>query len=707
MKKYIITILILLLSINTYAFSKKYDYNYEVTSFSITNDNILNMQGWAIINAGVNDGSSGDNASPSLNRNYSSCGHWEDYGCKNDNYSYKYSLIGEGLKCNTDGSNCEVLATETLVNKIFGSPLDLTAKFCRRDSKSKCMPKYSPAYVNSKFTFSNVSLDNLLQDSTKINSVRFYMQINSTWPTCVNDENQGRCKVRFPVAIPEEIIKDDVTKAKIKTTSLMRDVKILVNGLYLGNYEIFPTYANKKDTGKRWGTYKTIEINSIDLDMPSKYNLKVTNTSNKSITLGISSVYLAPPDDNAVIINAKPEKVEYNECTTSNNQQSKKTVTANKCSEELNVEEVVKNSCVTTDSSSYYSVDCSEKLIVKFGTFEPDTEPLKQGLGFNQTTTIKSEVTCTGTFDYTKWKEDHDKFVNLRKKQTEKSEYWYEYDNDVKKIENAYKKYISYDPGIYGSSPTANLELKFLDVGSEGIEKTVYKSLTVQQTKNGSKQRAEKVYDASVNPGNINETVEFEWKVRYPYTYYDSVEKEATYTKSTRTVDIGYKFLLPDNISPNYDNFEYCKKNNCKSIGAYKSNFLSAYKSYYPVKTTISGLGYGGNWTVVNDKCKISVGESKQIYRSIDSKNAFEFRGTDVVGENWFNDQFDFTEIIKPKTTNDYEFYITKNNIKDIKSDSNIDLRKYRGIDCERRNNKMVCPFLSNSKYFKKSLIKK
>ena len=146
MKKIFVILLLLFIflgvKIDVLAFTG--NYNYDITSLTKDDSGNVKIVGWAIPNAGVNDGHS-----PSLNKNR---GSGSNSGkCVTNNASNYYTYTLSIVPVDANGKAIDSNSIEVGSKK--GSGTSLTNIMCYKDSNSKCVASRSSCYENVGFTF--------------------------------------------------------------------------------------------------------------------------------------------------------------------------------------------------------------------------------------------------------------------------------------------------------------------------------------------------------------------------------------------------------------------------------------------------------------------------------------------------------------------------------------------------------------------------
>ena len=135
-----------------------------------------------------------------------------------------------------------------------------------------------------------------------------------------------------------------------------------------------------------------------------------------------------------------------------------------------------------------------------------------------------------------------------------------------------------------------------------------------------------------------------------------------------------------------YNNID---ENNSKYVDGGHRFYLNNIQngSDYTITTVIKNLGENKESSITNSNCPISINNSSGKYRIINTKNPFVNNDRlNSLNNNWKNNLFDFTNITDSNKDNMYTFNLSKDNIKEIKSNNRNDNDIYLGT-CKNINN--------------------
>ena len=287
----IVSFIIFIFNIDCYAFSEQYKYNYEVTSVTFDGQHGT-ITGWAILNAGVRDGSSGTHASPSLNRKYEST--------KNNPYSYALKIYG----INVNGDSKQEVRYIVGTAKTISNQKSLTGLMCWRNSSGSCVSDRSPKYEKVKFKFSFDFAD--FSDSTKyhdasfpnepINGYKFVLSVTSTKSDC----NNSSCTQTFGLTFLEDAVSSDAKKY-FDSSTYMKKLDFLANSAYVRSKNCSDGYRVTK-IRKAGSRYEIVDSEFCTSKNVTYYKIKVNGKKG-----WVPASWIAPPKDTyTIMVNETP-----------------------------------------------------------------------------------------------------------------------------------------------------------------------------------------------------------------------------------------------------------------------------------------------------------------------------------------------------------------------------------------------------------------
>lgn len=634
--KVLIFILMLFSLLDCYAFDRNYKYNYEVSSVSFDGKRGT-IEGWAILNAGVNDNSNSDTShgSPDINRNLEST----------DTNSYKYTLRIYAL--NVDGNVAKEIKYIEYEESSKTNNVDLTDVMCFKQD-GFCVDERSSNYKNVGFKF-NFDFDHF-KDSRKytivgnskliINSYKFVLTVKSTAGTC-SDSNDESCSETFPLTFLEEAVSTDArvyfdSKTYADEVTFVANQAGLIKDLLDSNNKCRNRIPGNSalNINKAGNNYKLTKSSEEGI-LKNKASYYCNDRGVRYYHLTISGVsgwvpasWIAPVKGEYTAIKNDVCNVNKNDFIFDGESNDPK---VNSCVDEVNLVDKASSSCITQDNTKYYTITCEDRIKVDYKTTK---DKYYRDDDFDINVTITSYVECKGTFDHIKWNSKYNNGNNSVK-------------NSLKEIKN---NFLNFSLDNYNTNPSGVLKYK------DENNKTVNQDLKINNTKSES--------------GEMD----------IEYSSNKSIPKEFVYQTNKQIIEMSLKDLV--------------KASNIKDDSSYD--------------VIISNLGYA-NKSKALYKCKIK--KILFVFRPVDVNNPFVSNEREV-GENWKNDKFDFVNIIDKEIWNDpnkakYVFYLSKNNIKEIKKNNHdVGVEAFFGSECCVIDNKYYCPFLRDYKYFSKIYFK-
>lgn len=674
MKKYLILIILLFGYLNVYAFEGK--YNYEVTNINRNDNGDITVNGWAIPNAGVDDGHS-----PRLNPDLGS-GASSDCKTNNKNNHYVFTLYALGVDSN---KNINYNSKKTKLGSVNGSGLDLTKIMCRLDSKGKCIASKSSCYQNVGWSFSFNQA--VLTDSAYQFGYVLYLEIYATG----NNSTVG-----FPLVIYNNRISGFGSDYSYTTNNMK--VQVIAYDGY------FQRCSNGTCQRKNYNKFKTWNIYDV-LGVTTNYKNKLTYYKVGN-NLYIPASWVAPPSTSAIIFPPKGP-IDVKNCTneTIGQLETKKEIKA--CSGSATLSGNSYASC-KVDSYSYYTKKCYENpytVDFKINDLEKVNKfTLSSGAGFSVDANIKTNIKCLYTFD-------SDKFTT-------------DYNNVLTNI-NYYESALKSTSLTDDSKRELNFKLNENLTIKKNLDNilTTYKNQTQPNNWDPgydfSKIKATLVVeDDTVNLEN-NITSSKNCKVTTTKTISLLTSKETINTEFECSSSYEIKYNLPE-VCLNLKNGNPEKCDEAKSqIEGGRKYYIDLNKKSGNIALKFENLGYDQKWQVNLNNCVYESNLLKEqvIFRQIDLNDPFLQSYTNnkrKIGKNYKNNKFNFLNIIKPSIwdnlESDYKVSLSKTNVDNIKNDTSLNgASSYLGSDCSLKNNKYVCNFLNKNnqdKFFTKIEVK-
>ena len=335
--------------------------------------------------------------------------------------------------------------------------------------------------------------------------------------------------------------------------------------------------------------------------------------------------------------------------------------------------------------NNFYTIDCDRTVTAIFDYGDDNStvtnRVLHKGGGFKFGINVKSVHTCTAKFNKDSWLEIYNKYLKkvgfvssslvdyvkkydhsgweravdkLNASREVKSEV-YNLWNTLKKLRDVVvEDYLGYIPGnSYDEQATIEITYDIND-NSTTIKNQLIKDESSFVEGSYSRTNSSNKFDLTNQLKNIPE--------------YIIISNE----KNPRIVK-----LIPQQVY--IDRFVGKGLNNdVKNINGgnkiyvdYDINGTNGDKTY-PIKIELTGLGSNKS-TIVNNKCNIKVIDDEYFYRPVDINNPF-INSNWEIGKNWLNDNYSFTNIIKPNIWSSDAFVtidLSKEEISSIKKSNN------------------------------------
>ena len=713
MKKKIIIIFIFLLffliKIDVLDFSG--NYNYQVNKMSKNSETgRISISGWAILNAGVDDGY----GSPSVSKNskYGS-GSASDKCTGNSNNYYQYILKAVPL----DASKNRLMDKAITLGTKNGSGISLTDEMCYRNSEKKCVKKRSSCYENVgwSFSFNESSVAGLS------NGYVFYLTVNSM----TKGNSTPKKSISFPLVIYENRItgmKTSYYDYSSKSTISNMKVEIIAYGGYQQKKYSINGKIDKDCKFTNGTLYSVKETKMYTNNKYYSYNLKVkctyrddnTNKKRTSYSAWAPASWIKPPEAVASVMETPGKVVEA--CADNNTIQQNFNQKTNVCSGTKTFSGDVSSSCSTVEYD-YYTKKCHEnELTTSFSINDLNGGTkfqLVNGSGFTAVSNVSTTFTCEYIFNTEKFKEDYDIVLNNLNTSIEGSENWYANYNIKAKLDKILQSYITQTSNFENWNSNYDFTklsatLKILpDVGSEDNVSLIYDSSDLIHDKIDIDGDSVKDNDFCVvktsqtlNLGESNYTINTNLKCGESWRLKLSLPSICL---STKTGEV-----------------ETCNT---------ESNQIAGGKKYYidmnslsgEIRFSMTGLGYNGNWqfnldnidingdgNIDPDICSYVVSQTlkeKIKFRQIDLSDPFiQNLGTGrEIGKNFSNNNYYFVNIIKSDLWNQsdnfaYKYLLSKTNVNNIRKNTNEEgVNSYLGRNCYfTTTNKYVCDFTRN-----------
>ena len=356
---------------NCYAFSKKYDYNYGITDFYFNGES-GRIEGWAILNGGVNDssneGSTRSHSSPKVRRSWGS------------RYGYDYELTFYGLD-----SSDRVISSKTYRQSGRGLSLtltmcqkktDLNSGWCRRPEKPEwpcCIMDNSSYYENVGFNF-YFDIDDL-GNISKISKYKFELRVTS----------EDGVSEKFGLSFLEEYVNfDGAGDFYDNSKNFMRYVRYVANEAGFntpdGRYVIcddFNAGSSKYDcdddssnTGEKF-EIKDVKLKDDGYGNKIIYykltmNVAVKSTGKlKKHTDWVPASWVVPYEATTILVDPKEScNVDGSSFTFSG---SKNTPIDDSCENNVSLTSSKNGSCITPNTrTNFYSFTCKDYMDVEF-----------------------------------------------------------------------------------------------------------------------------------------------------------------------------------------------------------------------------------------------------------------------------------------------------------------------------------------------------
>lgn len=385
-KKYILILILLFVSFNVKAFSI-YNYNYEINSVDF-NGSSGKIVGWAILNAGCNEG-----ISPRHDSNLDST----------SSNSYKYTLHLYQI----DGNEKKLKVIDFEPTKIKGT--DVIHRALQDSSVgSGGNPTYKNVYFEFDFSvsgFSDPSKYKKIADGNAAGYL-FELTVKSTNGECAKNESfksSARnktlsCSQTFELSFYEESIS---TNAK----------KYFDSGTYLKEMKFVANNANVRSTFDKSVSGTCRSGSKYKLNSGGTYNVSSRSACgnessgymyNYKIKIGNSYYYapanwLAPKEGNPTIIttdvcSVDGKKIKFPAKVYGEDKEA--------CIAKYPYVNETTASCTTAGNQTYYTVTCQDHISTDFITSK--TKYYK-GDDFDIEANIEGYIECTGTFEHDKW----------------------------------------------------------------------------------------------------------------------------------------------------------------------------------------------------------------------------------------------------------------------------------------------------------------
>lgn len=648
-KLYIIFVLILFsFTFDVLAFTG--DYNYEVKNLS-RNGNIININGWAIPNAGITESRQ---RSPRLNKNKGS-GSSRSCITNNKNNYYQYTLYAVPVDANnnfkTDLSDAVKLGT------VKGSDTSLTTVMCYT-ANGGCVRYRSPCYENVGWSFSF--------DETKVIGDKFkygYVLFLSLYAS--GDSST----VSFPLVAYKDRISG--FGSTYKYTSLAMNVQVIA---YDGYYQRCSNGSCSRKSQTKFRHDKIYQVLGLATNRKGLTYYKVGKD------LFIPSPWVAPPKTDAVILPPTDTNKDVDSCNDTTTSQAPITKEILACSGTQTFNGSNFSGCYVNEYT-YYTEKCNEdnyKISANIGNIQKTKFDLIPGGGFTANASITTSLKCLYTFDTKKFVEDYQNILNnLDYYKQESSDWYYNYNLKTKLdgILTSYQektKYISNWNSNYDFTKITAV-LKVDDDEENLITSGVLKSNNSCQIKENQKI----ILNNKAYSINTNYECKEDYKIEYELP---EVCLNLTTGKPEKCGD------------------------SSNQIAGGKKYYIDLNKTSGNIELNLKNLGYDAKWNLVLKNCSYKSGliKDKILYRQIDVSDPFISSNKDrTIGKNYKNDKYNFVSIIKANIWSieefDYRFSLSKVNVNNIIKDTSLNGNtSYLGTNCYLTNNKYICDFIRN-----------
>ena len=647
------------------------DYNYEVKTLSKDASGNITVTGWAIPNAGVDDG-----ASPSLNINRGS-GSGNNCSGKSTNY-YTYTLYAVPLDSNSQFKSD--LSDAILIGSKRGSGTDLTPIMCYTidggcdASKSSCYKN-----VGWSFTFD----ESILNTSNFSNGYVLFLRIVASG----DDKNP----IHFPLIVYEDRISgfgNDYTYSDGSQIGVSMKVKVIVYDGYFqtcSNGSCQRLNKNQFPHGNEYTVYGTTVNNANNLTY-----YKINNT-----TLYIPASWVAPPSNYAVLFPPVDEAKDVSSCSENEQGQTPSEKEINACSGDANFSGENYSSC-TVDKYSYYTKKCYENnynASLKINNLENSVNDffITNGAGFEATAKLSTDFICQYTFDIENFLSDYNDVLYNLDFYNENTADWYFNYNIKQNLDNILANYIAQtgQANNWDSKYDFTKLIATLKVGSDSVnlvyDEEDFLHDTIDLNNDG---RKENNYCLVSNTRTINLN-------GLQYTINTDLRCGESYEMSLHLprVCFNMKNGEVENCNPSANN---------QLDGGYKY-YIDLNSASGDIELNLQNLGYDGNFELTLKDCMYKVpseNDSQIKFRQIDLLDPFNQNyGTNrEIGSNYLNANYNFVNILKSDIWEQnyaYQYSLSKVNIDSIRKDTAEEgVSSYNGRNCYfTSTNKYICDF--------------
>ncbi len=689
------------------AFYKEYKYNYEVKELKKDANGNITINGWAIPNAGVNDGSNG-NFSPNQDK-YLGSGS-SKYCTTNapDSY-YTYTLIAVPV----DSSN----KPQEAKGKVVGGPIKgikgldedtgkanddntdstITRILCHKDNNYKCVSSRSSCYENVNFNFTFNEKDLVGEDfkngyvlylklapSASKQTFSFPLVVYSSRVDGFGNEyryvdNSGK-DTEMKVTIV--VTKGYEQSCDVKTNECSRPEK---NANHFPNLATYSVYGILKSAATSQYPNQTF------------YHLDATKN------IWAPAAFVAPPSGIFGIMPPPDTPKEVKSCSENKSGQSPDTKSVASCNGNVKFSGSNYEDCMV-DNYKYYTKKCFENNYNVSFSINDINDASKSflktsGAGFTASANLSTKYECSYTFDVSKFETDYKNALSNLSYYKEGSEEWYANQNILINLRDILERYQEqtkninkWNSGYNLSKVKANLNVTYNSSKKDTVS-LVYDDNNVEHLDMDGK----KVTDTSNN--NF-------CKVNQSRTLNISGLKNRTVSTDVYCQEsYKVKLELPEVcLSMQTGNAESCNTENNQLTGGRKY-YIDMSETGGKVELVIDKLGYDGNWKAVLNGCSFTSPSLKLKYRPIDLHDPFLLnydKERYKQALNYYNSVYNFINIIHDDIWEDennymYQYTMSKTNIKNIRKDTKEDeAGSYLGRDCSFVNNKYICKFTRN-----------
>lgn len=679
--KNIILILILFLSFNTYGYTL---YDYDISRLYVdSNDNVI-IKGYGRLYVGSCTSTSGEcwdkypvhtyNANKSIDSSksrYIWSNTTKQYGSGDgstagkvgadyDNCTlvdkngidYRYTFTLDIVKVDANGNALGVAKSMTMSKTDSRKDtVNLSYALCPKDGACSTASSYtSGCYkdVGFYFTFNLKERDANGRYLFSGSKLKLKLTITSAW---------GKSD-SFYMGIDSTAL-DNSAKPYISDSYVRTTVRIQANDPRTWNGAGY-SYGKLSDRAASGGTY-TIRDGGFANGQPWYkicYNTSkadVSCSAKKAIEGWVPAAWVYPITSGTLVFEPKGvDEIETcNPTSISNSMEVKEynSLDSTTISFDRNT---VKTTCNLSESE-YYSKSCTERVKVK--SHPSIKEKLRVNNSIDYSLDLEAYQSCNYTFNYVLWNNEYNaqkEYLNGDLDEVNRAIV----NNNIKKLENYISLYNSLVSSSYNFTPNATLKV--------GNGKTV--NFVFDKTNNDS--RNSNIWNnKTTTPHVLSNGVTV-----YDYSYG---------SKDDDSLLLSGKFKLN------------------------KLYLLEEPGEALNVLVNVNKLASHEKWFVVGNG-SIEVKDQPITFRMIDENNPFDFRKDNFIGSNWKNDEFDFTEIIKPSSSNEFEFYLSKENLNNIKKDLDNGILTFKpksGCVYQSTTDRYKCSFLRNSKYVKDSVL--